>query len=221
MTCFFSPLTLRTSPSWRGSRRSTSKRAKFTSLFRPEPPCSPASTAPRSGKWTLTPENAGRTRWWAGRPRKEAPHNFQRSLDEQIYKSYLLNWKCSPVLLSFQFRRLNWLLKWVYICLTRCKNESLKAPLLCLFSVACGLQWSSNLGPSIFSPLFVSSSYKNWSLASCQANDISLERIRPAEGRTNTWLGSLSPMCPWWHHTGLHVLYQCLWKGSIGFTDFE
>lgn len=96
VTCFISPPALRTSPRWQGSLRSTSKRAKFTSLFRPRRPCSLAPTAPRSGRWTLTPENAGRTRWWAGRPRKKVPNNLFCSTfnsDQQIYKLHLLKLK--------------------------------------------------------------------------------------------------------------------------------
>lgn len=62
---------LRTSPPWQESRRSTSKPAKFTFLCPPKRPCSPETTVSRSGRWTLIPESAGRTRWWAGPPRKD------------------------------------------------------------------------------------------------------------------------------------------------------
>lgn len=61
----------RTSAAWQECQRSTSKHARFTSLWQPKQPCSQESTAPRSGSWTLIPESAGRTRWWAGPQRKK------------------------------------------------------------------------------------------------------------------------------------------------------
>lgn len=69
MGCFIC-LSFRTSPLWLVSQKSTSRHEKFTSLSRPRRPCSLESTAPRSGRWTLTPESAGKTHWWAGPQRK-------------------------------------------------------------------------------------------------------------------------------------------------------
>ena len=63
-------LSLRTSQLWQGSQRSTSKPVRFTSTCPPKQPCNPEATAPESGRWTLTPESAGRTHWWAGLQRK-------------------------------------------------------------------------------------------------------------------------------------------------------
>lgn len=86
----------RTSPLWRGCRRSTSRRAKFTSLCPPSPPCSQGSTAPRNGRWILTPESAGRTRWWAGRQRKTRSSTLQSDSLLRLFRDVISSHLSAP-----------------------------------------------------------------------------------------------------------------------------